>query len=112
MTRASVIGVRPSMKVVKEKLSCPGSNQPSPGERTSRVNITILADDWMMLAARPPRVRSQPSLRRRDAVAGEYRPPGSEAAFSRPLSRNKKISHRMVYGHASRKPARRRRDVA
>src|SRR5258706_2393060 len=65
----------------------------------------------MMLAVSPPRVRSQPSLRRRDAVTGEYRPPGSEAAFSRPLSRNKKISHRMVYGHATSKPANRRADV-
>ena len=64
-----------------------------------------------MLAARPPRVRSQPSLRRRDAVTWEYRPPGSEAAFSRPLSRNKKISHRTVYGHATSKPANRRADV-
>src|SRR5258708_35161315 len=65
----------------------------------------------MMLAARPPRVRIQPSTRIRDAVTGEYKPPGSEAAFSTPLSRSKKISHRIVYGHAISRPSRRRTDV-
>src|SRR5258707_4524846 len=71
----------------------------------------IFAADSMMLAARPPRVRIQPSPRIRDAVTGEYKPPGSEAAFSTPLSRSKKISHRIVYGHAISRPARRRTDV-
>src|SRR5260221_1158712 len=65
----------------------------------------------MMVAARPPKVRSQPSTRIRDAVTGEYKPPGSEAAFSTPLSLSKKISHRIVYGHAISRPARRRTDV-
>src|SRR5258708_4075758 len=62
----------------------------------------------MMLAARPPRVRIQPSTRIRDAVTGEYKPPGSEAAFSTPLSLSKKISHRIVCGHAISRPAKRR----
>src|SRR5258708_9193948 len=65
----------------------------------------------MMLAARPPRVRIQPSTRIRDAVTGEYKPPGSEAAFSTPLSLSKKISHRIVCGHAISRPAKRRTSV-
>src|SRR5258707_4724675 len=71
----------------------------------------IFAADSMMLAARPPRVRIQPSPRIRDAVTGEYKPPGSEAAFSTPLSLGKKISHRIVCGHAISRPAKRRTSV-
>src|SRR5258708_37692879 len=65
----------------------------------------------MMLGAGPARVRIQPSTRIRDAVTGEDKPPGSEAAFSRPLSLSKKNSHRIVCGHAVSRPAKRRTSV-
>ena len=71
----------------------------------------IFAADSTMLAAMPPPVRSQPSARSRAAVTGEYRPPGRDAAFSRPRSRSKKPSHRSVYGHAARRPASRSADA-
>src|SRR5260221_6252799 len=73
--------------------------------------MVIFAADSMMLAAMPPPVRSKPSARSRAAVTGEYGPPGSDVARSRPRSRNKKASHNSVYGHTARRPASRSADA-
>src|SRR5258708_4821253 len=60
------------------------------------VKRVVLAADRMTLGGRAPPVSSQPSARSRAAVTGEYGPPGTDAAFSRPRSRSKKASHKNV----------------